>query len=115
MLIFDNIEDLQIAGPFLPADGRGHTIFTARVHAPAGSAQFMEVQKMEPVFLRPGPPELADEAERNIASQIVQELDRLPLALDHAGAYIKETPWSLPAYLTLYQIRHADLLLVPLF
>jgi tetratricopeptide (TPR) repeat protein len=123
LLLFDNIEDLQIVGPFLPADGRGHIIFTTRARALSGIAQCMEIQKMEPedgalLLLRRAhilspyaPLEQASVADRGIASQIVEELDGLPLALDQAGAYIKETPCSLHDYLALYQTRRADLLL----
>ena len=48
LLIFDNIEDLRVAEPFLPKAGQGHTIFTTRAHALAAIAQFLEVEKMEP-------------------------------------------------------------------
>ena len=54
--------------------------------------------------------DLATNEDRQIAHLIVQELDGLPLALDQAGAYIKETPCSLQEYLVLYQKRHSDLL-----
>lgn len=122
LLIFDNIEDLRIAGPFLPMAGQGHTIFTTRVHALASIAQFLEVEKMEPetgalLLLRRASMlplqatlDLASPEDCRVAYLIVQELDGLPLALDQAGAYIKETPCSLQEYLTLYQQRRFDLL-----
>jgi tetratricopeptide (TPR) repeat protein len=116
------MEDLQVVEPFLPGDGRGHIIFTTRVHALSAIAQFMEVQKLGTetgallllrrahILAPQAPLELASQADRSIASQIVEELDGLPLALDQAGAYIKETPCSLDEYLVLYQTRRSDLL-----
>src|SRR5258706_1525052 len=122
LLIFDNIEDFLVAEPFLPKAGQGHIVFTTRARALAGIAQFLEVRKMGPetgalLLLRrasilplQAPLDLATIVDRSIASQIVQELDGLPLALDQAGAYIKETPCSLQDYLALYQKRRFDLL-----
>ncbi len=40
-------------------------------------------------------------------------MDGLPLALDQAGAYIKETPCTLVEYLDLYRARNTDLLKEP--
>ena len=122
LLIFDNIEDLRVAEPFLPKAGQGHTIFTTRAHALAAIAQFLEVEKMEPetgalLLLRRASMiplqatlDLASPEDCSVAYLIVRELDGLPLALDQAGAYIKETPCSLQEYLTLYRQRRFDLL-----
>jgi hypothetical protein len=48
LLIYDNIDDLSVAEPFLPKAGAGHLLFTTRAHAFAGLAQRLDVQKMEP-------------------------------------------------------------------
>jgi hypothetical protein len=48
LLIYDNIEDLSIAEPFLPKSGSGHLLFTTRMHALGGLAQRLDIQKMEP-------------------------------------------------------------------
>src|SRR5205823_1560796 len=53
---------------------------------------------------------MANPDEQRLAQAISQELDGLPLALDQAGAYIKETPCPLPDYLVLYQTRRSDIL-----
>src|SRR5438034_3540430 len=90
LLIFDNIENLLVAEPFLPKTGQGHLIFTTRARALAAIAQFLEVEKMGPetgalLLLRranfislQASLDLATRADRSIASQIVQELDGLP-------------------------------------
>lgn len=122
LLIYDNIEDLSIAEQFLPKAGAGHLLFTTRTHALGGLAQRLEVQQMEPevgalLLLRrasllalQAALNMADPDEQRLAQALSQELDGLPLALDQAGAYIKETPCSLSDYRTLYQARRSDLL-----
>ena len=121
-LIFDNIDDLSVAAPFLPMAGIGHILFTTRAHALGGIAQRLEMQKMEPetgallLLRRAGIVPLqatldtATKEDRRMASDISQGLDGLPLALDQAGAYIKEVPCTLMNYLALYQTRRRDLL-----
>ncbi len=48
---------------------------------------------------------------RTMACDISQALDGLPLALDQAGAYIKETSCTLETYMELYHTRRQELLL----
>ena len=122
LLICDNMDDLPIAEPFLPKLGPGHILFTTRAHALGGIAQRLEVQRMEPetgallLLRRAGILSLQDMLDRatiddrNVASAISLELDGLPLALDQAGAYVRETPCSLEDYLARYRTRRQDLL-----
>jgi len=122
LLIYDNIDNLFLAEPFLPKAGSGHLLFTTRSHMLGGLAQRLDIQKMEPevgalLLLRRASilalPELlaaAHPQDQSIASAISQELDGLPLALDQAGAYIKEAPCPLPEYLIRYRARRSDLL-----
>jgi hypothetical protein len=124
LLVFDSMDDLSVAEPFLPKAGRGHVLFTTRAHALGNIAQRLEIQQMEPetgalLLLRRAAIlslrvmlDSATSNDRNVACEISQELDGLPLALDQAGAYVKETPCSLMDYLTRYRIRHQDLLQV---
>lgn len=122
LLIYDNIDNLVLAEPFLPKAGSGHLLFITRSHALGGLAQRLDIQKMEPevgalLLLRRASllalQEMlaaASPEDQSIASAISQELDGLPLALDQAGAYIKEAPCPLPEYLIRYQARRSDLL-----
>jgi tetratricopeptide (TPR) repeat protein len=121
LLIFDNVDDLSVVKRFLP-EGTGHTLFTTRSHALGGIAQCLEVQKMEPeigasLLLRraailplQATLDMATGDDRSLAREISHDLDGLPLALDQAGAYIKETPCSLRDYLARYQGRRQQLL-----
>jgi tetratricopeptide (TPR) repeat protein len=122
LLVFDNMDDPALAEPFLPKVGRGHLLFTTRAHALGGIAERLEVQTMEPetgalLLLRranilPLQATLnrATSNARSVACNISQEMDGLPLALDQAGAYVKETLCTLEDYLLLYQKRCFDLL-----
>ena len=122
LLIYDNIDDLSIAEPFLPKAGAGHLLFTTRAHALGGLAQRLDIQQMEPdigalLLLRrasllalQATLSMANPDDQSIALAISHELDGLPLALDQAGAYVKETPCSLEDYLASYRIRRQDLL-----
>ena len=122
LLVLDNVEDLADVEPFLPTSGSGHILLTTRARALGGVAQRIEMGKM-PVQMgallllrRAGIVALAatlEEAsaeDRALALQITQEVDGFPLALDQAGAYIRETPCPLSAYLALYQERRTELL-----
>lgn len=122
LLIFDNMDDPDLAEPFLPIAGPGHIIFTTRAHAPGNFAHSLEVSQMDPetgalllmrraeLLLLQARLSTASNQDRDLACSISRELDGLPLALDQAGAYIKETPSTLAHYLLLYQQRRADLL-----
>jgi tetratricopeptide (TPR) repeat protein len=122
LLIYDNIDDFSLAEPFLPKAGPGHLLFTTRAHAFGEFAQRLDIEKMEPeigaLLLLRRASLLAIQATLNMANPddqsaariISQELDGLPLALDQAGAYIKETPCPLPDYLSRYQTRRSDIL-----
>lgn len=122
LLIFDNMDDFALAEPFLPTAGPGHIIFTTRARAFGNFAQRLEILQMDPetgalLLLRrasliPIQAMLsrAVKEERDLACDISRVLDGLPLALDQAGAYVKETPSTLVQYLRLYQQRREDLL-----
>ena len=122
LLIYDNIDDLSIVEPFLPKAGSGHLLFTTRTHDLRGSAQRWDVQIMPPdvgallLLRRAGilplnaTLDMATPEDLTIARAISEELGGLPLALDQAGAYIKETPCLLQDYLARYRTRRQDLL-----
>lgn len=121
LLIYDNIDDLSIAKPFLP-EGPGHLLFTTRAYALAELAQPLDLEKMDPktgalLLLRrarflgaSASLDMANVEDQSFAGAISQELDGLPLALDQAGAFILEAPCALSEYLALYRARRNELL-----
>jgi len=124
LLIYDNMDDLSIAEPYLPNAGPGHLLFTTRAYALSGLAQRLDIEKMEPdigalLLLRRADMialeallDMANPDDQGMARAISRELDGLPLALDQAGAYIKEAPCPLLDYLPRYQARRSDILSV---
>ncbi len=122
LLIFDNVEDLVVVEPFIPKVGQGHILLTTRAQALGGIAQRIDIEKMEAetgalfllrrAYIIPLRASLktASSIDRSIAIETSQLLDGLPLAIDQAGAYIKETPCTLSEYLSRYRIRHIELL-----
>lgn len=122
LLIVDNIDDLAIASEFLPTAYRGHMLLTTRVQAAGTLALHLQVEKMVPevgaffLLRRAGFVSLdalayeAGEADQASARAISEVVDGFPLALDQAGAFIKETACNLSDYLNLYQNQQMQLL-----
>ncbi len=124
LLIFDNADDGAVVSEFLPTAHRGHILLTTRSRAMRQIAQPVEVEKMQPEVgalfllrrasllpLQTHPDPVADD-DHKLAKEISQLMDGLPLALDQAGAYVKEMSCSLSDYLDLYRKHSADLLKV---
>src|SRR5437763_1732349 len=123
LLILDNVDDPEMIADFLPVHTTGDVLLTTRLQALGTVAQSIEVEKMgldeSVVFLLRRTRVLAPdasldqtaEAHQSLATEIVTELDGLPLALDQAGAYIEETRCGLSQYLNLYGTRRQELLL----
>ena len=128
LVIWDNVEDFDLLAQFFPLTRQGATLLTTRCKALGTLAQGRELppltQQEAVLFLlrRAGwlpptssPQELLEWQQEApdasaCAQEIVELMGRLPLALDQVGAYLVETPASLPEYLQLYQSQHAELL-----
>lgn len=117
LLILDNADEPKIVEEFLPDTSKGHLLLTSRaqVFDILGILNPVELQEMTPedarAFLlkRTGRPELEpDEAEA--VEELARELDYLPLALEQAGAYIKELRSRFQHYLVSYRQRGLELL-----
>ncbi len=122
LLIFDNVEDLELVKGALPPARSGSLLFTSRRQALGFSAQTLDLEQLTPEegmhfllhrarWLDPtasldslAPEDIA------IAREIVAAMDGLPLALDQAGAYIEATQCSLSDYLQLFQSSQLRLL-----
>lgn len=120
LLIFDDVSDAGMVARFLP-QGPGHVILTSRdtLWRKAIGVEGIEVAEFEPEetikFLRSRVPALSEimadaagksavaENERRLADvrELAAELDNLPVAADHAAAYLDETGTSVREYLKL--------------
>lgn len=122
LLIFDNIEDLEMLNSILPMANAGHILLTTQSQATGTLAWPIGIEKMgrehgATFLLRRAkiiePDAQLDDAsafDRAKAAEISETLDGLPLALDQAGAYIEENRYDLTRYLELYHTRRNDLL-----
>ena len=122
LVIFDNVEDLELVKGVLPPARCGSLLFTSRRQALGFVAQTLDVEQMTPeegirfllhrarlldseVPLTSLTPEVVA-----LAREVVAAMDGLPLALDQAGAYIEATRCGLADYLRLFQSAQLHLL-----
>ena len=105
LLVFDNADEPELLVDWLPHNPRGKALLTSR------AAVFDAVGIVQPIALDVLN---EDEAvtllvqrtgrdERTGAAALNQELDGLPLALEQAGAYIKQQHIGFESYLKLYE------------
>ncbi len=128
LLIWDNVEDLELLQRLLPPTRQGATLITTRHQALGTLARGMDLAPMEReegmlFVLRRAKvlePEATSErmhqlalsmpAEYAAAEKLVAAMEGIPLALDQAGAYIEETGCSVSAYLERYEQQRTRLL-----
>jgi len=123
LLIFDNADDISLIDPIFRSE-QCHLLLTTRAQTTEPLAQRIGLSAFSEeegkTFLlrrsldKPRNPSgvITDYAfiDKITARQIAQRLDNLPLALDQAGAYIRETQCGLSGYLERYR-THAPKLL----
>ena len=122
LLIYDNVEDIEMVKRFLPNSRSGAILFTTRIHALGTLAHTVEVTQMSQEegihFLSHrakllhsyASPAALSPSDIDIARTMVELMDGLPLALDQAGSYIEATQCSLSDYLQLFQSARLRLL-----
>jgi tetratricopeptide (TPR) repeat protein len=129
LLIMDNADNLQLARDFFPRAQQakaytGRILLTTRSQSVSDvTLQVIDIDKMEPaeglLFLLLRAHKLEGDATpdalaadiRETATQVVELLDKHPLALDQAGAYIEDSPLvSFAEYIDLYHEKRSDLL-----
>nr|VFJ64537.1 MAG: Tetratricopeptide repeat-containing protein [Candidatus Kentron sp. FW] len=110
LLIFDNVESEADIRPYLPSPWRGHILITSRSPAlglvrdslsPKGFT-LEEAQELLKKHLDPEHPETL--------AELLAELGGLPLALEQARAYLRETGSRVGQYLALFRGHRAQLL-----
>jgi hypothetical protein len=114
LLILDNADNLGLVSGLLSGEWGGHLLLTTRARA-TGRLRQVEITEMTPeegiLFLLRRVKLIAidqaigaaTETDQKLAAEITREVGGLPLALDHAGAFIEEMSSSLGEYLELYR------------
>jgi len=120
LLIMDNVDDLTVVRDLLASAGKGHILLTTRSQTPSRIARGISIEKMTReesmlflfrqtnIIASEAPLESAPAKDCIPAKEIVEIMDGHPLALDLAGAYIKETGCSLSDYLSFYKKRQFE-------
>ncbi len=116
LLVFDNADEPGLLEDYIPINHKGHILLTSRAQ------QFDKLGISKPVELKKMPPDEAKEfllkrsgrsdlsqAENEALLNMAKELDYLPLALEQAGAYIKELKSGFSNYLSSYRTRGLDM------
>lgn len=122
LLIWDNLEDLELFHRFLPLVAQGAHLLTTRQQAVGtlGSSiplESMEVEEGATLLLRRAKliasdgwlPQASEQVQAD-AKKLSLLLGGLPLALDQAGAFIEEAGCDLSEYLHFYQAHRHSLL-----
>jgi tetratricopeptide (TPR) repeat protein len=128
LLIWDNVEDLELLQRLLPPARQGTILITTRRQALGTLARGMDLMPMgreegmlfvlrranvlEPEATCERMHQLAASmpTEYAAAEKLVDTMGGVPLAIDQAGAYIEETGCSVSTYLQRYEQQHARLL-----
>ncbi len=110
LLIFDNAQNPRDLTRYLPKIGSGHVIVTSRNPNWESLAKSLEVL----VFERPESVKFllrrTDQRDEKAAEALAEALGDLPLALEQAGAYVKETGISFEDYLKRFQEERNEIL-----
>jgi len=114
-LVVDNLDDISVAEGCSPViDAKGHTLITSRDKHIKETAEAIEILPMDPdeataLLLRLIKDDGKDPRVSIEAKGIVKELGFLPLAIDHAAAYIRVTE-DIFNYLQSYRSNARELL-----
>jgi tetratricopeptide (TPR) repeat protein len=122
LLIFDDVEELEVIKDFLPMSSKGHILLTTQIQSMGTIAQHIPVRKLSTraaaTFLlrrihsinKDGDFELISSGQRDLAKEVAAQMDGLPLALDQAGAYIEKMALNLLEYKDYYAQHLIDIL-----
>lgn len=125
LLIFDNADDFALVEPFIPQVRLGHVLLTTRARATVELAQPLELPSLTVedgalcLLRRAGllpwnkPLEDASPTHVGAASELAQQMNGLPLALEQAGAYVNDTQCGIIRYRNLYNHYRAKLQQIP--
>ena len=110
LLIFDNAEERHDIRPYVPQIGNGHVLITSRNPIWDGLGTTLSVDLMQPEEALAFLTKRTNDPDLQAATALAKTLGYLPLALEQAAAYIRETSSSLDRYQALFHEHHAQLL-----
>ena len=110
LLVLDNVDDAALIGPFRPSDAGGRLLVTSRLAGLDGFGGAVEVGEFsaeEAVGLLAG---RVDGIDTGVAGRIVALLGSLPLAVEQAAGYLRQTGTPPADYVELLETRLGDML-----
>ena len=118
LLIVDNVETPGLLTSMLPAYHAGHVLLTSRSHLldHLGIRHQFQMEglshheALDFLLTRTGMADRYSSDEREAAIQLADELDRLPLALEQAGAFVFAMRSTFADYLKSYSVHRLGLL-----
>ncbi len=115
LLVFDNADEPGIVSKYLPTTYPGRVLLTSRAATFGKLAKAVEVHEMDEdeakkFLLDRSGIDSPYEADRTGAGNICRELGYLPLAIDHAGAFIEQTGCSFESYLEAFKAKGVEIL-----
>lgn len=109
LLVFDNAETIDTVRDYLPEAGTGKVLVTSRNPAWSAIAQTLEVD----VFTREESIRLLQRRNRRLDNEacdrLADALGDLPLAIEHASAWLYTTGMEVAEYLALLEQKRAEL------
>jgi tetratricopeptide (TPR) repeat protein len=118
LLVFDDVDDPELLGSYLPGQHSGHILLTSRTQVLQSAGLFFQPivvdvlspkEALEFLHRRTGR-EIKDSMEWVAAEQLASELDYLPLALEQAAAYIFTHGTRFRDYVVSFRKRRLQLL-----
>jgi tetratricopeptide (TPR) repeat protein len=110
LLVFDNAEHPDDLADVWPADSGGHVLVTSRATDWDALAPLVQVDVMDREEAVPFVYRRSGSTDQAAAAQLAEELGGLPLALEQASAYVRQTGMSLASYVALVHDRPKDVL-----
>jgi hypothetical protein len=110
LLVLDNVDDPGVVGPFRPSDPRGRLLVTSRLAGLDGVGGAVEVDAFSPaeaVGLLAG---RVGGIDAGVAGRIVELLGCLPLAVEQAAGYLRQTGTPPAQYAELLETRLGEML-----
>ena len=110
LLVFDNAEELSGIREYLPPEAGEHVLVTSRNPAWRGLGEVLELSAWSADRAATFLERRTGDTDREAARQLNAVLGGLPLALEHAAAYIETSGQTAASYLRLFA-EHRQLLL----
>jgi hypothetical protein len=115
LLVIDNLDDIKVIDGYLPVNSdKKHTLITTRnpngenIPAQSLKVDIMSQQDATKFFLIRSGFNFDSESEATEAAKVVKELGYLPLAIEQAAAYTRESKIKIKEFLPRYQKSEAS-------